>query len=85
MAGLGVPRINTVSMDPDLGHSLDEFGLLASDLAAIDPTLIGYVQLSDNTLRQRGTAQGGFGRPDGAGRGGSFRCGRSSPCCPRTS
>ena len=109
MAGLGVTRINTVSLDPDLGRSLDEFGLLAemagargmettvefapsltitdldaalaavrhvarpdfrllidtmhlvragntaSELAAIDPALIGYVQLSDNTVRQRGS------------------------------
>jgi sugar phosphate isomerase/epimerase len=108
MAELGVTRINTVSLDPDLGRSLDEFGTLAemvgargmettvefapsltvtdldaamaavrhvarpdfrllidtmhlvrsgssaSDLAAIDPALIGYVQLSDNTIRQRG-------------------------------
>jgi sugar phosphate isomerase/epimerase len=29
------------------GHS-------AADLAAVDPELIGYVQLSDNTVRQRG-------------------------------
>ena len=108
MAELGVPRVNTVSMDPDIGRSLDEFGTLAemagargmqtttefaptstvrdldaalaavrhvarpdfrllidtmhlvrcghtaADLAAIDPVLIGYVQLSDNTIRQRG-------------------------------
>lgn len=109
MAELGVTRINTVSMDPDLGRTLDEFGTLAdlarargmettiefapslalrnlddalavvhqigrpdfrllidtmhlvragntaSELAAIDPALIGYVQLSDNTIRQRGS------------------------------
>lgn len=108
LAELGVPKINTVSLDPDLSRSLDEFGLLtemaaargmettiefapsltvsdlgaalsavrhvarpdfrllidtmhlvrsghtAADLAAIDPGLIGYVQLSDNTIRQRG-------------------------------
>ncbi|MET9386288.1 TIM barrel protein [Streptomyces sp. NPDC002928] len=107
MAELGVPRINTVSLDPDLGRSLDQFGVLAEmagergmattvefapsltikdldtalaavhhvgredfgvlidtmhlvrsghsavDLAAIDPVVIGYVQLSDNTIRQR--------------------------------
>ena len=109
MAELGVRRINTVSLDPDLSRSLDEFGLLAemvaargmettiefapsltisdlsaalsavrhvarldfrllidtmhlvrsghtaSDLATIDPALIGYAQLSDNTIRQRGS------------------------------
>ena len=98
-----------MSLDPDLGRSLDEFGVLAemarragngnddrvrpvaddpgsrrragavrhvarpdfrllvdtmhlvrsghtaSDLAAIDPALIGYVQLSDNTIQQRGS------------------------------
>jgi sugar phosphate isomerase/epimerase len=108
MAELGVEVINTVSLDPELGRTLDQFGTLAgmaaarglettiefapsltikdldaalaalrhigrpdlrllidtmhlarcghtaSDLAAIDPALIGYVQLSDNTLRQRG-------------------------------
>jgi sugar phosphate isomerase/epimerase len=110
MAALGVPMINTVSLDPDVGRSLDQFGLLAdlaaargmqttlefapsltigdlsaalaairhvarpgfrllidtmhlaragntaADLAAIDPALIGYAQLSDNTIRQRGAA-----------------------------
>jgi sugar phosphate isomerase/epimerase len=109
MAELGVRRINTVSLDPDLSRSLDEFGLLAemaaargmettvefapsltvsdlgaalsavrhvgrsdfrllvdtmhlvrcghtaADLAAVEPGLIGYVQLSDNTIRQRGS------------------------------
>jgi sugar phosphate isomerase/epimerase len=109
MAELGVPMINTVSLDPDLSRSLDEFGLLAemaaargmettiefapsltvcdlgaalsavrhvarpdfrllidtmhlvrsgntaADLAAVDPGLIGYAQLSDNTIRQRGS------------------------------
>jgi sugar phosphate isomerase/epimerase len=108
MIELGVKRINTVSVDPDLGRTFDEFGVLcemararglvmttefapsltvknldmavaavrhvdrpdfrvlidtmhlvrgghtAADLAAIDPDLIGYVHLSDNTLRQRG-------------------------------
>ena len=108
MAELGATRINTVSLDPDLSRSLDEFGTLAemagtrgmrtttefaptltlrdldaalaavrhvarpdfrllidtmhlvrcghtaADLAAIDPALIDYVQLSDNTLTQRG-------------------------------
>jgi sugar phosphate isomerase/epimerase len=108
MAELGVPRINTVTMDPDLSRSFDQFGTLAemaaahgmettvefapslaladldgalaavrhvarsdfrllidcmhlvraghsaADLAAVDPELIGYVQLSDNTVRQRG-------------------------------
>ncbi|MCK9899606.1 MULTISPECIES: sugar phosphate isomerase/epimerase [Parafrankia] len=109
MAGLGAAVINTVTMDPDLGRSHDEFGTLAemagergmqttiefapsltigdldsalaavrhvarpdfrllidtmhlvrsghtpADLAAVDPTLIAYAQLSDNTIRQRGT------------------------------
>ncbi|GGN19737.1 sugar phosphate isomerase/epimerase family protein [Streptomyces fuscichromogenes] len=109
MAQLGVPRVNTVSLDPDLGRSLDQFGVLAemaalrgmettvefapsltvkdldaavaavrhvaregfrllvdvmhlvrsghsaANLAALDPTLVGYVQLSDNTVRQRGS------------------------------
>lgn len=108
MAELGVPRINTASLDPDLGRSLDQFAVLAEmaavrgmettvefapslttrdldaalaavrhvgrpdfrlcvdtmhlvraghtagDLAAVDPALIGHVQLSDHTLRQQG-------------------------------
>jgi sugar phosphate isomerase/epimerase len=108
MIELGVKRINTVSMDPDLRRTFDEFGVLAemaaerglemttefapsltvknldmavaaarhvnrpdfrilidtmhlmrgghtaANLAAIDPALIGYVHLSDNTLKQRG-------------------------------
>jgi sugar phosphate isomerase/epimerase len=108
MAELGVPRINTVTMDPDLSRSFDQFGTLAemaaargmettvefapslaladldgalaavrhvgrsdfrllidcmhlvraghsaAGLAAVEPELIGYAQLSDNTLRQRG-------------------------------
>lgn len=108
MAELGVARINTTSLDEDLGRSFDEFAILAGmvaergmvttiefapslgipdlptalaavrhvgrpdfrllidtmhlvraghsadDLAALDPALIGYVQLSDNTLHQRG-------------------------------
>jgi sugar phosphate isomerase/epimerase len=110
MAELGAARINTVTMDPDLGRSFDEFGLLAemaaargmettiefapsltvadldgalaavrhvarpdfrllidtmhlahaghtpADLAAVDPSLIGYAQLSDHTVRQRGAS-----------------------------
>jgi sugar phosphate isomerase/epimerase len=109
MAELGVAMINTVTMDPDLSRSFDEFALLAemtaergmettvefapsltipdldaalaavryvdrpdfrllidtmhlaragntaSDLAAIDPGLIAHIQLSDNTLAQRGS------------------------------
>jgi sugar phosphate isomerase/epimerase len=108
MAELGVTRVNTVSMDPDVARTLDSFGLLvemasergmettiefvpsltirdldgaltalryvdrpefrllvdtmhlvrsghtASDLEAIDPALIAYVQLSDHTLAQQG-------------------------------
>ncbi len=108
MIELGVKRINTVSMDPDVGRTFDQFAVLAemaavrglemttefapsltvknldmavaatrhvgrpdfrilidtmhlvrgghtgTDLAAIDPALIGYVHLSDNTLEQRG-------------------------------
>ena len=34
MAELGVARINTVSMDPDVARSLDQFGLLAEMAAA---------------------------------------------------
>ena len=101
---LGAERINTVSMDPDLGRSLDQFGVLAemsaargmqssielcpvltintlasavaavrhvgrkdftllldtlhlgrsgattAELAALDPAMIGYIQLSDAPL-----------------------------------
>jgi sugar phosphate isomerase/epimerase len=108
MAELGAARINTVSLDPDLSRSLDQFGVLAemvaargmettiefapsltiedldaalavlrhvarpdfrllidtmhfaraghtvAELAAVDPVAIAYVQLSDNTLAQRG-------------------------------
>jgi sugar phosphate isomerase/epimerase len=104
MAELGAQRVNTVSFDPDLGRSVEQFGLLAemaaesgmettlefstgltvsdlptaldtvravgrpdfrllidtmhlvrsgsgpADLAALDPDLIGYVQLSDVPL-----------------------------------
>jgi sugar phosphate isomerase/epimerase len=104
MAELGVRRINTVSLDPDLSRSLDQFGILAEmagaggvettlefgpgmstpdlptaldavravrrpdfrllidtmhlvrsgsgadDIAALDPDVIGYVQLSDAPL-----------------------------------
>jgi sugar phosphate isomerase/epimerase len=104
MAELGAQRVNTVSLDPDLAHSCDQFGILAElaaavgvettvefspelaipdlptalhairvvgrpdfrllidtmhlirsgssadDIAAIDPDLIGYVQLSDAPL-----------------------------------
>src|SRR5665213_32091 len=104
---LGVTRINTVSMDPDLGRSFDQFGVLAemaaergvrtttecspslaisdlatalaairhvgrpdflllidtmhlarsgsgpADIAALDPGLIDYVQLSDAPLKPR--------------------------------
>ena len=107
MAELGVRRINTVTMDPDLARSFDQFGELAemaaalgmettvefgpglsvgdlatavaavrhvgrpdfrllidtmhlartgsgpADLAALDPTLIGYVQLSDAPIEPR--------------------------------
>ena len=107
MAELGVHRINTVTMDPDLGRSFDQFGELAemaatfgmettvefgpglsvgdlptavtalrhvgrpdfrllidtmhlartgsgpADLAALDPSLIGYVQLSDALIEPR--------------------------------
>jgi sugar phosphate isomerase/epimerase len=108
MAELGTSQINTVSFDPDLGRSIDEFARIAdmaaargmrttvefapsltlktldaaldairqvgrphfgllidtmhliragntpADLAAVDSSLIRHVQLSDNTLRQRG-------------------------------
>jgi sugar phosphate isomerase/epimerase len=104
MAALGAQRINTVSFDPDLNRSIDQFGLLAemaaeagmestlefskgltladlptalravravgrrdfrllidtmhlvrsgsgpADLAALDPDVVGYVQLSDVPL-----------------------------------
>jgi sugar phosphate isomerase/epimerase len=104
MAELGVPRVNSVSLDPDRGRSFDQFGVLAelagerdmdltvepspgltvgdldaglaaiahvgrsnfrllidtmhlvrsgsspADLAAVDPGLIGYFQLSDAPL-----------------------------------
>jgi sugar phosphate isomerase/epimerase len=107
LAEVGVPRINVVSLDPDLGRTFGqfatltelaaqrgietvvepvpgltvgdlptalaaadyvgrpEFGLLidtmhlvrsggsATDVAAIDPTRIGYAQLNDTTLRPR--------------------------------
>jgi sugar phosphate isomerase/epimerase len=110
MGELGATRANVVTMDPDLGRSLDQFaafaaaaadrglqttlefakslaltdletavaavrsvgrpdfrllidtmhvvrsGSTAADLAALDPSLFGYVQLSDNTLEQRGAA-----------------------------
>jgi sugar phosphate isomerase/epimerase len=108
MAELGAVRVNTVTMDPDLDRSFDEFALLAemagargmettvefapsltikdldaalaairyvdrpdfrllvdtmhvvragntaAQLAALDPALIAHVQLSDNTIEQRG-------------------------------
>ena len=104
MAELGIRRVNTVSMDPDLGRSIEQFTLLAelaaalgmettlepsprltvpdlpaaldavrqvgrpdfrllidvmhvvrsgstpADLAALDPAVVGYVQLSDAPL-----------------------------------
>ncbi|MFE9924555.1 sugar phosphate isomerase/epimerase family protein [Streptomyces sp. NPDC005774] len=107
MAELGVTRINTVSFDPDLARTFDQFGILAemaaaagmettvefapgltvadlptalaavrhvarpdfrllidtmhlcrtgagaADVAAIDPALIGYIQLSDAPLESR--------------------------------
>jgi sugar phosphate isomerase/epimerase len=107
MCELGVDRINTVSMDPDLNRSFDQFGVLAemaasrgvetttelspsltvadlptalaavrhvgrpdfrllidtmhlvrsgsgpADIAALDPDLIGYVQLCDAPLEPR--------------------------------
>ena len=107
MCELGIKRINTVSMDPDLGRSFDQFGILAemaaargvetttefapalavpdlptalaavrhvdrpdfrllidtmhlvrsgsgpADIAALDPDLIGYVQLCDAPLKPR--------------------------------
>ena len=107
MCELGVDRINTVSMDPDLNRSFDQFGILAemaasrgvetttelspsltvadlptalaaarhvgrpdfrllidtmhlvrsgsgpADIAALDPDLIGYVQLCDAPLEPR--------------------------------
>lgn len=107
LAELGVPRINVVSLDPDVARSFDQFAALtdlaaelgiqtlvepvpgltvgdlptalaavehvarpdfrllidtmhvvrsgssAADLAAIDPTRIGYAQLNDTTLRPR--------------------------------
>nr|WP_307873590.1 MULTISPECIES: sugar phosphate isomerase/epimerase [unclassified Frankia] len=109
MAELGVAMVNTVTMDPDLDRSHDEFATLAElasergiqttiefapsltisdldgalaairhvarpdfrllidtmhlaraghtpeDLAALDPALIAYAQLSDHTTHQRGT------------------------------
>ena len=41
MAELGIPRINTVSFDPDLNRSIDQFGILAEMAAAagLDLTL----------------------------------------------
>jgi sugar phosphate isomerase/epimerase len=108
LAELGVPRINVVSLDPDLSRTFDQFALLtelaahrgirtvvepvpgltvgdlptalaalqhvarsdfrllidamhlvrsgsgAADVAAIEPDLIGYAQLTDTTLRPRG-------------------------------
>jgi sugar phosphate isomerase/epimerase len=39
-------------------------GHTASDLAAIDPTLIGYVQLSDNTVRFSSRRSGRQARPE---------------------
>lgn len=107
MCELGVKRINTISLDPDMGRTLDEFGKVAemaaasgmetttefapgltlcdlpkalaavrhvnrpdfrllidtmhlgrtgstpADLAAIEPELIGYVQLADAPLKPR--------------------------------
>jgi sugar phosphate isomerase/epimerase len=104
MADLGATRINTVSMDPDLNRSIDQFGVLAAlaaaaglettmelcpvltvadlptalavikavgrpdfrllvdtmhfaragvgadDIAALDPDVIGYAQISDTTI-----------------------------------
>jgi sugar phosphate isomerase/epimerase len=105
---LGVPRVNSVSLDPDLARTFDQLAVLAelaadrgmstttepapgttvgdlttglaalkhvgrkdfqllidtmhlvrtgfgaADLAALDPELIGYAQLSDTTLQPRG-------------------------------
>ncbi|WP_297489894.1 sugar phosphate isomerase/epimerase [Acidocella sp.] len=107
MAALGVPRINTVSLDPDIGRSLDQFAVLAemaaargmttttefapgltiadlssaiaairhvgrrdfrllidtmhffrtggvpAELAALDPDMIGYIQIADAPLQPR--------------------------------
>jgi sugar phosphate isomerase/epimerase len=44
---------------PDFGLLIDTMHLIragntAADLAAVDPSLIRHVQLSDNTIRQRG-------------------------------
>jgi sugar phosphate isomerase/epimerase len=104
MAGMGAPLVNTLSVDPDLNRSIDQFGILAdlaaaagmetilelcpgltistlpaalaaieavgrrdfrllidtmhygrsgaraADVAALDPRLIGYVQISDVNL-----------------------------------
>lgn len=38
MAELGVPRVNTVSLDPDLNRSIDQFGALAEMAASFGMT-----------------------------------------------
>jgi hypothetical protein len=55
---LGAERINTVSMDPDLGRSLDQFGVLAEMSALMGRPL-------DEDARTRAVACGAIVREVG--------------------
>jgi len=66
MAELGVSRINTVSMDPDLGRSFDEFGVLAemADARGIETTLEFALMLTVPDLDTAVAAVRHVARPD---------------------
>lgn len=63
---LGTERINTVSMDPDLGRSLDQFGVLAEMSAArgMKSSIELCPVLTINTLASAVTAVRHVGRKD---------------------
>ena len=63
---LGAERINTVSMDPDLGRSLDQFGLLAEMAAArgMQSSIELSPNLTINNLASAVAAVGHVGRKD---------------------
>ena len=62
-AELGVPRINTVSLDPDLGRSLDQFGALvelaaARGMSAVPSRRAGAGSAMNDASRELGAALG---------------------------
>jgi len=65
-AELGVPRINTVSLDPDLGRSLDQFGALVELAAArgMETTVEAVPGLAVGDLDTALAALDHVGRPD---------------------